>query len=254
MLNFYRRFISRAAEHQAPLNSHLTGSVKGSHPVSFSNDELRAFEACKQDLCQAAMLAHPNCNAKLALVTDASDLAIGAVLQQIKNDTWETLAFFSRKLSPSQTKYSLYDRELLAIYESVKYFRHMIEARDFVIYTDQKPLTFAFHSRKENCSPRQFRYLDFISQFSTDIRFISGKDNVVADPLSRIEEVSQPLDFNKLAVIQNSDPELKTLLQENNSLCLKKVQLPGSAVEIFCDVRSSPPRPYIPQDLRRQVF
>ncbi|XP_073962036.1 uncharacterized protein [Choristoneura fumiferana] len=46
----------------------------------------------------------------------------------------------------------------------------MVEARPFIIYTDHKPLTFAFTTARDKCSPRQFRYLDFISQFSTDIR------------------------------------------------------------------------------------
>jgi cleavage and polyadenylation specificity factor subunit 1 len=56
---------------------------------------------------------------------------MGAVLQQRVNNTWQPLAFFYRKLNPAQQKYSAYDRELLAIYEAVKHFRHMLEARDF---------------------------------------------------------------------------------------------------------------------------
>ncbi|KAJ2948692.1 hypothetical protein O0L34_g7948 [Tuta absoluta] len=209
MVNFYRRFIPGAAEHQAPLNAFLTGSVKGSHPVHIEGQSLRAFETCKESLCRAALLAHPNCDASLALVTDASDKALGAVLQQQSDgESWEPLAFFSRGLSSSQQKYSPYDRELLAIYESIKYFRHMLEARDFTIYTDHKPLIYAFHNRKENCSPRQFRHLDLIAQFSTDIRHISGKDNVVADTLSRVEEITQPILLDQLAAAQHSDPEL----------------------------------------------
>lgn len=254
MINFYRRFIPNAAKQQAPLNALLTGSVKGSHPVNFSPPELEAFEACKGGLSQAAMLAHPDCGAKLALVTDASDTAMGAVLQQFKEENWQPLAFFSRKLSPAQSKYSPYDRELLAIYEAIKYFRHMIEAREFVIYTDHKPLTFAFHSRKENCSPRQFRHLDFISQFCTDIRHISGKDNVVADTLSRVDEIASPIDLQKLANAQTTDPELKVLLSGGNSLHLEKVKLPGTHTELYCDVSGNTPRPYVTKDLRHQVF
>lgn len=72
MVNFYRRFIQGAAKQRAPLNALLTGSVKGSHPVHIDGQLLDAFEACKEGLCQAALLAHPSCDAKLALVTDAS--------------------------------------------------------------------------------------------------------------------------------------------------------------------------------------
>lgn len=254
MLNFYRRFIHNAAQHQAPLNALLTGPVKGSHPVTFGKKELDAFEECKQGLCQAAMLAHPDSSAQLALVTDASDTAMGAVLQQQRAGAWEPLAFFSRKFSPAQTKYSPYDRELLAIYESIKHFRHMVEARNFVIYTDHKPLTFAFTTRKENCSPRQFRHLDFISQFSTDLRHISGKNNVVADPLSRVEEIVQPIDPESLAAAQACDPELTQLLSGNTALQLAKVKLPGTNTVLFCDLSGTSPRPYVAGIHRRRIF
>lgn len=254
MLNFYRRFIPGAANFQAPLNALLAGSVKGSHPVNFSPQELDAFQHCKDSLAQAALLAHPDCSAKLALVTDASDKAIGAVLQQLRDESWEPLAFFSRKLSPAQARYSPYDRELLAIYESIKYFRHMLEARNFVVYTDHKPLIFAFHSRKNNCSPRQFRHLDFISQFTSDIRHISGKDNVVADTLSRIEEITQPVNAETIALAQLEDSELKSLLDSETSLHLKQVKIPGSQSQLYCDVSTCAPRPYVPKELRKSVF
>jgi hypothetical protein len=61
-------------------------------------------------LSRATLLAHPDPSAPLALVTDASTSAMGAVLQQRVNSAWQPLAFFSRKLSPAQQKYSAYDR------------------------------------------------------------------------------------------------------------------------------------------------
>ncbi|CAK1591848.1 unnamed protein product [Parnassius mnemosyne] len=231
MLNFYRRFLPESASIQAHLNALLAGSVKASHPVNLTGDALLAFNRCKQSLADAALLAHPDCRAELALVTDASDLAMGAVLQQLKCGEWQPLAFFSRKLSPSQQKYSPYDRELLAIYESIKYFRHMLEARHFVVFTDHKPLSYAFNERKANCSPRQYRHLDYISQFTTDIRHISGKDNVVADPLSRVEELQIPIDLDVLASSQASDRELTQLLGGESSLRLEKLRIPNSQLQ-----------------------
>jgi len=56
---------------------------------------------------------------------------------------------------------------MTASYEAVKYFRHMLEARRFTVLTDHKPLTFAFHKKRDKCSPRQFNHLDFISQFES---------------------------------------------------------------------------------------
>lgn len=254
MINFYRRFLPNAAQIQAPLNALLAGSVKASHPVYIVGDSLKAFEECKTSLCRAALLAHPDPKAKLGLVTDASDLAIGGVLQQLKNGIWQPLAFFSRKLCPSQQKYSPYDRELLAIYESIRHFRYMLEATHFTVYTDHKPLCHAFNERKSNCSPRQYRHLDFVSQFTTDIQHIAGKNNVVADALSRIDALESPVDLETLAKYQESDVELQNYLQAKTSLRIKKINIPGSRYELYCDVSTPTPRPFVPTALRRQVF
>lgn len=255
MLNFYRRFIPNAARLQAPLNDLLAGpKVKGSHPVNMTPDLLQAFEKCKSSLSQATLLAHPKHTAALAIVTDASEAAIGAVLQQQKGEDWEPLAFYSHKLNTAQRKYSPYDRELLAIYEAIKYFRHMVEARNFCIFTDHKPLTHAFSLSKEKCSPRQFRYLDYISQFTTDLRYIPGPENVVADALSRIEEVSYTIDYETLARLQENDSELQGLLLHGSALKLEKRKVAGSNLPVYCDVSVQPPRPYITPTLRKQVF
>lgn len=254
MLNFYRRFLPNAAKIQAPLNALLAGNLKPSQPVNLTGAALTAFEESKVSLSNAALLAHPDCEAKLALVTDASDLAMGAVLQQLKDGHWQPLAFFSRKLSPAQQKYSPYDRELLAIYESIKYFRHMLEARHFVVYTDHKPLSFAFSERKSTCSPRQFRHLDYISQFTTDIRHISGKDNVVADTLSRVDELQMPIDLGLLAQSQSTDSELVQLLAGDTSIHLRKFRLPNSQTELYCDMSTPHTRPFVTQPFRKQLF
>lgn len=254
MTNFYRRFLPHAALTQASLNALLAGAVKGSTPIHLSDEALKAFKDTKESLANAALLAHPDCRAKLALVTDASDLAMGAALQQLHEGNWQPLAFFSRKLSPSQMKYSPYDRELLAIYEAIKYFRHMLEARHFTIYTDHKPISYAFNERKHNCSPRQYRHLDYIAQFTTDIRHISGKDNVVADTLSRVEELEAPINLARLAESQIVDPELLQYLSDSSSLRLQKLVLPGCREPLYCDVSTPTPRPFITKMFRKQVF
>jgi cleavage and polyadenylation specificity factor subunit 1 len=154
MLNFYRRFLPNAASLQAPLHDALSGPrVKGSHPITWTAVLDKAFEECKASLSQAALLAHPDSTATLALVTNALTTAMGAVLQQQVQDVWQPLAFFSRKLSPAQQKYSAYDRELLSIDEAVRYFCHMLEARHFTIITDHKPLVYAFQQKRDECSP-----------------------------------------------------------------------------------------------------
>jgi cleavage and polyadenylation specificity factor subunit 1 len=184
MLNFYRRFLPQAAATQAPLRDVISGPrLKGSHSVIWMPDLHRVFDECKASLSRATLLAHPDPSAPLTLVTDASTSAMGAVLHK-RVKAWQPLAF-SKKLSPAQQKYSAYDSELLAIYEAVKHFRHMLEARHFIIFTDHKPITYALQQKRDKCSPRQFNHLVFVSQFMTDIRHIFEQDSVVADALSR---------------------------------------------------------------------
>jgi cleavage and polyadenylation specificity factor subunit 1 len=179
---------------------------------------------------------------------------MGAVLQQRVEDIWQPLAFFSRKLSPAQQKYGAYDRELLAIYDAVRHFHHMLEAWQFSILIDHKPLIFAFHQKRDKCSPRQFNHLDFISQFTTDIRHISGQDNIVADTLSRVKVITDTVIHEALATAQENDDELSSLLVSNTALQLQKLPIPGTSLELFCDTSSGKPRPYIPSPLRQQVF
>jgi hypothetical protein len=150
MLNFYMRFLRQASATQASLHDVLSGPrVKGSHPISWTLELHKTFEECKASLSRAMLLAHPEPTAQLALVTDASTSAMGAMLQQLVNNTWQPQAFFSKNLNPAQQKYSAYDRELLAVYEAVKHFRHMLEARHFIIFTDHKPITYAFQQKRD---------------------------------------------------------------------------------------------------------
>lgn len=256
VLNFYRRHLPHAAELQMPLTAALTGPKnKGSSPVTWTEGMISAFEAAKRSIADAALLAHPDPTAPLALVVDASQTAIGGALQQLREDAWQPLAFFSRKLSPSQQKWSAYDRELLAIYEAIKYFRSQLEARDFTIYTDHKPLTYAFRQNNMNCSPRQHNQLVYISQFTTDIKHISGIDNIVADCLSRVGSITRAIDFSELAAAQQLDEELRDLLEQSeSSLKLEMVEIPGTDAKLYCDVSSSKPRPFLPAAFRKSAF
>lgn len=255
MYNFYRRFIPRASDIQGPLNAALAGPKKrGQQEITMTPEMLTAFTDCKSAISKATMLAHPDPDAELAIYTDASDTGIGAVLQQKSGTDWQPLAFFSRSLKSPQKKYSPYDRELMAIYQAIRYFRHMVEAKTFAIYTDHKPLTFAFSTKRDKCSPRQFRYLDFISQFSTDIRYVSGPQNIVADALSRIEEITRAIDYDALASSQEKDCELQELLDEGSSLKLEKVKSEYLDRPLYCDVSTSSPRPFVTTSFRRQVF
>jgi cleavage and polyadenylation specificity factor subunit 1 len=165
------------------------------------------------------------------------------MLQQRVKNAWQPLASFSKNLNADQQKYSAYDREPLAMYETVMHFRHVLEVRHFTIFTNHKPITYAFQQKRDKCTPRQFNQLDFITQFTTDIRHISGQDNVVTDALSRVESISTPPSCDAVAASQDSDDELKTLRQSNIYLRMEKLPIPGTTVSIYCDISAGRPRP-----------
>ncbi|GFT09998.1 hypothetical protein TNCV_1114561 [Trichonephila clavipes] len=110
LLNFYRRFLPKAAEQQYLLSESLKGSKgkKDSKPLNWSFEAITAFQRCKQALADAALLAHPSPSAPLALHVDASDYAIEGALHQVVDSELQPLAFFSGKLTSSEKSYSAY--------------------------------------------------------------------------------------------------------------------------------------------------
>lgn len=201
------------------------------------------------------MLSFPDHDAEIAIATDASDTGTGAVLHQFVDNAWKPISFFSRKLSKSEAKYSAYDRELLAIFKAVKRFRYFIEGRRFHVFTDHKSLTTTFLRNKDSYTPRQLCHMDYISQFTTDIRYIKGADNAPADALSRniTAVTSSSLDYAAIAADQSGDAELEKLL-DNPALKVKKITLPGTKVTLYADVSTATIRPYLPQRHRYQAF
>ena len=182
MVNYYRRFIRKAAHHLFYLFECLGNKPK---KLEWNKNMQESFEAIKLALSNAAMLSHPDSSLPLAITSDASDVAIGAVLEQRGPKGWEPLAFFSKKLSDSQQKWPPYDRELHAAHKAVRHFKHMVEGRTFTIYTDHQSLVPSMAKKTEAQTARQQNQLSEISEYTTDIRYLQGKSNVVADALSR---------------------------------------------------------------------
>lgn len=259
MVNYYHRFLHQAATTMAPLNDLLKGTKKTSNkPLQWSDKHDKAFNSIKQQMATLTLLTHPAPNAPTTLTTDASSEAVGAVLQQEVDGKLVPVAFFSRSLTPSQRNYSAFDRELLAIYEAVKHFRHFLEARQFHILTDHKPLTYAMQQKGDNFTPRVARQLAYISEFSTDIRHIKGQENTVADALSRgvaaVTQAGETISYAAIARAQKDDDQLKKLIEGPTALQLQQHRVPGTDVDLWCDMSCGTPRPVIPPQFRQQVF
>ena len=114
-INFYRRFILNAGGILQPLDSLLTSGNQIKKPVQSSTTADVAFHAAKSSLAQAASLAFPVSGAKISVMANASDIAVGATLQQKVDGHQQPVGFFSWFLSHTQRNYSTFSRELLAI-------------------------------------------------------------------------------------------------------------------------------------------
>ncbi|GBM96322.1 Transposon Ty3-I Gag-Pol polyprotein [Araneus ventricosus] len=237
MYNFYRRLFPKGFHILVLLIKFLEGrankkkssrpSKNPESPLEWTEEAEISFTAAKTALADATILKHPIPGVTLSVWTDASNVAIGNTLMQLSNGNWEPIALLFLKLPKSQQNWSTYDRELLAIYTSMKILRHMLEGREFIIYSDQKPtLIFAFKQKPERCSPRKLRHLDYISQFSADSRCVVGRDNKVADALSRVEidTITKPptLDYKKFAQTQLNDTEFLSFFEPDSSIKLVK--------------------------------
>ena len=256
MINYYNRFIPNCSLLLQPLYAMLKPAKKGqSIKLNWTPETEEAFLNAKDILTTEPTLSIPIPEAETSISTDASNYGTGAVLQQFINGGWKPIAFFSQKFNNAESKYSTFDRELLAIYKAVKRFRYFIEGRQFHVYTDHKPLTTTFSSNKSTYTPRQFRHIDYISQFTTDIRYIKGSENLPADALSRNISAlsSSPIDYVSIAHDQVDDPELQQL-KENPSLQMKEVTIPGTDVQLYADTSTKAIRPYLPKKHRYQLF
>uniref|UniRef100_A0A5S6QQM2 RNA-directed DNA polymerase n=2 Tax=Trichuris muris TaxID=70415 RepID=A0A5S6QQM2_TRIMR len=253
MVNFYRRFIPNLALLLKPLDA-LVAQTKGT--IHWSTATVDAFSTAKSTLACATRLEHPEPTATLALMVDASEQAIGAVLQQNVESSWRPLAFFSRRLQDHQKRYSTFGRELLGVYAAVKHFRQMVEGRELIVYTDHKPLVRAFENGSQGLNDREIRQLDFVTSMQIQMRHINGRDNIVADALSREIQASEDISaisVKDIAVAQSNDKELQWT-KDHASLQLVPEQIEGCTYPLWKDISLREPRVYVPGTLRLAVF
>jgi hypothetical protein len=129
----------------------------------------------------------------------------------------------------------------------VKYFRHILEAHHVIIFTDHKPITYAFQQKRDKCSPPQFNHLDLIPHDRHTTHLRRGQ-RCRRRSLSRVESVTAPPSHEALAEAQNRAYELQTLLTTYTQ------PMPGTTVSIYYDTSAGKLRPYILALLLLQVF
>ena len=261
LVNFYHRFVPHCADILQPLHSLLSAhpTRPKSTPLTWTPDAEQAFASIKTALSDASLLNHPHPTAEVCLMTDASLTGVGGALQQRIDGAWQPLSFFSRKLTPTQQRYSTFGRELLAIYLSVRHFRPFLEGRVFHVATDHRALQSALPCSADRYTPREVRHLQFISEFTTDIRYVPGVSNDAADALSRatISSVTDnpTVALADIAAAQADDAELRQLLVDGStSLQLSRQPCLTTSSELIVDTSTGSARPFVPAVLRRRVF
>ena len=175
LASFYRRFVKDFSTIVAP----LTDVIKKNVNFHWGEEQKNAFQMLKDRLCSTSVLALPNFDKMFELECDASGIGIGAVLMQEKRP----IAYFSEKLNGASLRYPTYDKELYALFRALETWQHYLWPKEFVIHTDHESLK---HIKSQGkLSKRHARWIEFVESFPYVIRYKQGKENIVADALSR---------------------------------------------------------------------
>lgn len=197
MINYYSKFIKNYADIMEPLYALL----RKDNCWDWSQKCNQAFNLAKQKLMSSEILVQYDTNLPLKITCDASPNGVGAVLSHtFKDNTDRVIAYASRALSKAEKNYSQLDREALAIVFAVKIFHQYVYGRCFILETDHKPLTYIFGGKKglpQMASSRVQRWGVFLSGYNFDIKHIKGKDNCMADGLSRLSSNVNNVDKSK---------------------------------------------------------
>lgn len=181
LLGYYRKFIPDFARITKPMTQCLKKGAK----ITLDQEYVNCFEKCKTLLANDPILQYPDFTKDFVLTTDASNLAIGAVLSQGTIGSDRPIAFASRTLNTSEINYSTIEKELLAIVWATKYFRPYLFGRKFQIVTDHKPLQWVMSLKEPNARLTRWRLK--LSDYNFSVVYKQGKYNTNADALSRIE-------------------------------------------------------------------
>ena len=249
LAGFYRRFVAHFAALAAPLTD-LT-SNKADVVTGWSTQHDHAFESLKAALTSTPCLIPFHPGAPTTLTTDASDLAIGAVLMQDVGNGPQPVAFNSRKLSPAERNYATHEKEALAIKDSLKVWRHYLMGIHFTCITDHHALRYL--TTQPTISQRQARWMQLMQQFDFDIVYRPGKTNVVADALSRHPTLSAVAAAShgilaRIAAAQRSDPFCRKVIAHiaNGKGAMPDVVVTGTG--LVMDSTGPSLRPYVPPD------
>ena len=179
LASYYKRFIHGFSQIAGPLTELTRSKAKWRWDKAQEN----SFLALKIALATALVLRLPDFDHQFVVTTDASDVAIGAILQQDVGRGLQPIAFASRKLQQAEVRYSAYERELLGVVWALGQWKHYFQGpHPIIIQTDHAPLRHLPNQASGNS--RIWKWLSILQGYNVDIQHIPGKRNP-ADSLSR---------------------------------------------------------------------
>ncbi len=202
LVGFYRRFIAGFHKWSSVLTPHTSTAMSG--VVSWTNVKpmLNAFYELCNSLCESVCLYVPCSSDSFVLESDASSTGVGAVLSVVRHEEKLPVAFFSKQLSGAQRNYSAQELEGLGVYEAINHFSFYLYGQRFKVVTDHKGLVNMREGRQEN--RRIHNWCLKLAMYDFEVEYRAGKENVVADDLSRCHE--------------GADDEVTRLLEEGGDV------------------------------------
>ena len=193
LARYYRKFI----RHFRIINKPLTDLLK-KHNYSWNAQAQQTFTGLKKALCEAPILTLPDFSKTFVLETEACDSGLGAVLSQERSP----VAYFSKSLSPMHLGLSIYKKEYLVILMAVEKWRHYLEQMQFIIQTNHESLKYLLDQKIHTAI--QKKGLTTLLGLRYKILYRKGKENIVADALSRKNNSGIPVeDIGALEAITN---------------------------------------------------
>ena len=229
LAGYYRQYVERFSDRMRPLNEALTRKE-----FIWGGKEERAFADIKNAYRDEQILILIDLEKQIYVHADASDYALGSEISQLdEKGKRRPVLFYSRKLTPAEMNYSTADKELLAIVQTMKKFQHYLRGTKYpvIVKSDHRNLR-TFMTTKE-LNARQTRWAEELSSYDFVIEHIKGKENTVADALSRrpdyrdakqVDRTSQVFKETDKGLIMNKDIQLRMVTIEQSDEIDEKIK------------------------------
>jgi len=204
-----------------------------------------AFDELKRVLSSSPVLSFPREEGEFILDTDASNIGIGAVLSQKQEGKEKVIAYYSRVLNKPERNYCVTRRELLAIVNSLKFFRHYLLGRKFLIRTDHVSLKWLMSFRE--LEGQLARWLERLQQYDFDVVHRKGLSHKNADGLSRrmceTENCQYCEKVKRKSVSKQEEIVACVTLEEENLECWRQDQKKDLSISIIVQGKETNIRP-----------